>query len=196
MRKQSKQYSLFSLSSISSPIPSSRRGMELAIGTLVVMILGIILVGGGILLVKMITDKSVTLNDNLNANVQRQLQDSVLRGQLVAVAPSSQVSYGAKDAIYGVRIVNRDATNDNEYTVQVTHAQDNLAQANWSIVYLNTTKVAANDRKDAMIVVGALRGKQVPSGTYTFIVKIFYEDNDGTGMKIYDAPRFFTVLVK
>lgn len=183
MRKRSKQHSFFSF-------PSSRRGMELAIGTLVVMILGIIIVGGGILFVKLITDKSVVLNDNLNANVQRQLQDATLRGQLVGVAPSSQISYGAKDTVFGVRVVNKDSTSAIEFNIEVTTANPDDA-ANWTTQNFDKLNVPANDRKDAMIVVGAKQNIQVPPGTYTFIVKVKSPSGE-----VYDAPRFFTVLVK
>ncbi len=194
MHKRSKQRSVFS-SLHSSSLSSSRSGMELAIGTLVVMILGVIIVGGGILLIKMITDKSINLNDNLNSDVQRQLQDATLRGQLVGIAPSSQISYGAKDAVFGIRVVNRDFSDEVNFNVNAIHAENNLAQNNWSIQFFHSLKVPAHDRKDAMVVVGALKGKQVPAGTYTFIVNITYIDSNGDE-KVYDAPRFFTVLVK
>gem|GEM_PF-1751962 len=77
----------------------NRRGMELAVNTLVVIILGIIIVGGGIALISTIYTKAVQLPTNMDKQTEQQLFSILLSSkQRIAVLENVQ-SASRKDMV-------------------------------------------------------------------------------------------------
>jgi hypothetical protein len=183
--------------SFSLSLLSSRRGIEIAISTIVVMVLGIIIIAGGILMLTDLLNAGGDTSKAFTAEHIKAVERMMADGQLVAVAPLTQMSPAAKPVSFGLGIDNRlDA--DKNFIISVDYSPENPGgmnvERNWTKIFLKQLRVAQNERQTAVIVVGANKSKTVPVGTYTFIVKADYTDAAGT--HIYDSPRFFTVVVK
>ncbi len=181
------------------PFLSSRSGMELAINTLVVMILGVIIVGGGIYFLQVILTGTQDLPNSLTAGQRNEINRQISNGQLVAVAPMMQSTPNAKLVTFGIVIDNR-LNADKNYTINISFSTENpnyICVGNWSIMYMKGMTVKQNERGTALVSVGAKKGmaKDIPAGTYTFLVAVTYKDDSGQ-VVLYDSKRFFTVVVE
>ena len=182
------------------PFPSSRSGMELAINTVVVIILGVAILIGGIYFMKVILSNGEKLPDTLTAGQRNELNLLLSRGQLVAVAPMTQTLSSSEPVTFGVAIDNR--LDENKlFNMSVIFDSDNPnsgSLANWSIIFMNGTNVNQNSRNNAIINVGVKKQKTVPKGVYTFIVNVTYDASINPAVQkyvVYDSTRFFTVIV-
>jgi hypothetical protein len=160
------------------------KGFELAISTLVVMILGVLIIGGGLLIVAKLTKSSTDAAGTLTANQRNHLKELMSTGQLVAVYPLSQTIPAGTSGTVGVGVENRLGT-DATFEVFVKDAQGN--DASWARV-LPTLDVANNKQAEAVIVLSP--PKTLAQGTYTFLVNVTVAD------ATYDAVRVFTVRVE
>ncbi len=175
--------------------PSSRAGVELAINTVVVLILGIIIVGGGIAMVWKLVDGGGDLAADVTSSQHARLAELYGDGQLVAVAPQSiEVRAGDRGSVaVGVRSI----LNDPEtFTIQVTGTGPDGLEVpigtqvgSWRLGYFEDLEVRPDERAEAAIAI--LPPENAPQGTYTFIVKIVRADQT-----LYDSARFFTVRVR
>jgi hypothetical protein len=174
-----------------------RKGFELAISTLVVMILGIVILGGGIMLLAKLVDSAQPIAEDLSTEQLRDLRRLLANGQLVATTPADQGVDAGKYASVGVMVENRLAS-DATFTVDVVGkdnddkpiplATSTKENGKWLISYFTELPVDADAQGTAIINIRP--GKDVPRGTYIFIVTI-----EEAG-KQYDLPRSFTLRVR
>ncbi len=82
-----------------------RQGMELAVNTLVVLILGLVLLGGGLALVYSIYDKAIDLPEEVAQRTEQQLFSMLLAGdQRIALLDDVQEAGRGDRATYAVAI--------------------------------------------------------------------------------------------
>ncbi|HIH24498.1 TPA: hypothetical protein HA251_05675 [Candidatus Woesearchaeota archaeon] len=166
--------------------------MEIAINTVVVMILGVIIVGGGIVMVTKLLGGGESSVAELSTQQKNTLERMMASGQLVALTPQNQVSLNGKGVSFGIGIDNRLGA-DTTFRIAVTKSGDNPpGVGNLSVLVLPSLAIPANARDTAVVAVQKTSGKTVPPGIYTFIVNVTY----GTPAQVYDSVRFFTVTVK
>jgi len=178
-----------------------RKGFELAISTIVVMILGILVIGGGLLLVARLTDWSTGTAVDLSNEQIAALKQMMSKGELVAVYPDSQTVSPGKSAVFGVGIENR-LNQLTSFSIDATaRDQDgNDKTVNWtlaklSIEFIPAIDIEKNEQKEEKIVVTP--DKTAPRGTYTIFVNTSYKDPNNPAKSIlYESIRFFTVLVQ
>jgi hypothetical protein len=162
----------------------SRSGMELAVSTLVVMILGILIIGGGIILVGKISGGGIDVIDKVSNDQQRDLQAMLTSGQLVAVTPAHQ-NFAGKDLRFGLGISNH-LGERTKFSISVTSAQG------WGVNHLPDITINHTEQATAPIIITV--PSDAPQGTYTFLVNVTHTA-DGE-IALYDSTRFFTVRVQ
>lgn len=166
---------------------SSRKGMELAISTMVVMILGILIIGGGIVLVAKVSGGGIEVVSQVSREHKAALDQMLTAGQLVAATPSNQQVVAGKSVQYGIGIKNIEQSQ----TFDIAVASDvtlGSADDEWRMSHLPNIEVKRDEQGTAPIIVTP--GKEVQPGIYTFIVNI---TRNG---ETYDSARFFTVSVR
>ncbi|MDD9953005.1 MAG: hypothetical protein OXR66_01575 [Candidatus Woesearchaeota archaeon] len=161
-----------------------KRGMEFAVGTLVVLILGLVIVGGGIVLVWNLAAESEQLAGDLTASQKEQLATMFTQGQLVAVYPGNVEARVNSDIVVGLGIENR--MDDETFTIVVEVLDENHVVQAWQKAHVPTIAVGKNEH---VVTPLALRVGSIP-GTYTVLVSAMY------GTELYDSKRFFTVNVR
>jgi uncharacterized membrane protein len=174
---------------------SSRKGFEMAIGTLVVMILGIVIIAGGIILLRQLTASGEGAVAELNTNQVAELNKLLTKGQLVATFPSHQEVAAGKTVVFGVAVANKLDTKTfmlktqvfNNLSADIT-TQMTGPQLTLQVTNISSLKVQKNGEADAALAVTPAKG--APAGVYTIVVTVL----DGT--VVYDTPRFFTVRVR
>jgi hypothetical protein len=173
--------------------PPNSKGFELAISTLVVMILGVLVVGGGIALLAKIMMASEDLNADLPTRHLDELRERLTEGQLVATVPSNQKVVAGEAVTFGLAVKN--ALDTKTFTIDIKGKDENDADVTfgtgatqWSKVLFTDLTIEGGQEAIAKIIV--VPGKNVPQGTYTFIVKVM------DGAEVYDSARFFTVAVQ
>lgn len=176
-----------SLFSHSFSPPKSRKGMEIAINTLVVMILGILIVGGGMVLVAKISSGGAGIADEISKDQERGLAALLNEGQLVAAYPSAQTVPAGETRTYAIGVFTPGAAEN--FTITVASGDINPSQ--WKVNYL--PKLATKPGKSATALITVMPTRSVPKGEYTFIVTVKYDDATAD---TYDSPRFFTVKVQ
>ncbi|MBR9693332.1 hypothetical protein GOV07_05410 [Candidatus Woesearchaeota archaeon] len=98
----------------------NKRGMELAVNTLVVLILGIVLLGSALTLVYKVYDKAIVLPDEMNQQTEQQLFDMLLSSkQKVAVLENVKNAQRKTMAVYAVAFQNHLDGADHTFTVEV-----------------------------------------------------------------------------
>jgi hypothetical protein len=160
------------------------KGFELAISTLVVMILGVLVIGGGLLIVAKLTKSSTDVAGTLTANQRNHLKEVMSNGQLTAVYPLSQTIKAGESGTVGVAVENR-LGSDASFDILLKDAQG--ATPSWAKV-IPTIDVANNKQSEAVILLSP--PKNTPQGTYTFLVNVTVAD------ATYEAVRVFTVRVQ
>lgn len=164
-----------------------RKGFELATSTLVVMILGIMIIGGGLVLLKQIISAGTELGDDLPAKHRQELQSLMRDGQLVAAVPQHQEVTAGKETIAGLAVQNN-LDEQTEFSITVTGFDENEEAINWRVRHFPTLTVEQNQERQAQLIIPV--PDDAPAGTYTFVVEVT-ENN-----QLYDSKRFFTIRVR
>lgn len=176
--------------------PSSRAGVELAINTVVVLILGIIIVGGGIAMVWNLVEGGTDLVADVTDAQTRDIEERFADGQLVATAPQSmEIRAGDRgSAAVGVRSI---LSAQETFTLNIAGTgpdgqpvTSNGQVGSWKLIYFPDLTVDAQKRAAAAITI--IPYKDADAGIYTFIVTVTRAD----GTTIYDSARIFTVRVR
>ena len=170
-------------------IPRSRKGVELAVNTVVVLILGVIVVGAGVALVWDLVREGSAFAGEVSTAQRSRLAQLYGEGQLVAVTPQSlELRAGDRGQVaVGVRSI---LSAEEAFTVGVRGTgPDEQPAAGWRIVHF--TDLTVRPDLSADVAVAVTPPETAPRGVYTFIVKITRSDG-----AVYDSPRFFTVRVR
>ncbi len=155
---------------------SDRRGMELAVNTLVVLILGMILVGGGIALVYSIYNAGVKLPEEVGKRTQGQLFDMLLNSdQRIAVLDQTQDIVRGGTATFAVAIQNELEGQESRFRVdgieQLSPAPASCGTSCPKAVTLDTIYTIPRYDNKAFYV-GVHVPKGTPSGEYVFMIKV------------------------
>ncbi len=98
----------------------ARRGMELAVNTLVVIILGVVIVGGGILLISKIVAKASSVVPEVNDQTQQALFNVLLNSkQRIAALDNVQTAARNSYARFALAFQNQQAGQESTFTVAV-----------------------------------------------------------------------------
>jgi hypothetical protein len=180
-----------------------RRGFEIAIGTLVVMILGILVVGGGTLLVYKVVQGGKDVVGKLPQQCEY-LRKTMPEGQLVTACPADQTVTGGESVTYGIAVENKltAATSFGVWVQAFNSSGDEITGKNdcksastkaWCWYNLNITGLQPLKTEVANLIVRP--GRSVPAGEYTFIVTISYLGASNV-RTAYDSARSFTMRVQ
>lgn len=166
----------------------NRKGFELAVNTLVVLILGFIIVGGGILLLAQILEGEGALAQEISAQQAQEVREQLTRGKLVAVYPTSTHAESGDSVIIALGIENRLRDGENfSVAIRGYDASDNLGPTSWA-TYFDAVQVPANAQRSFPLVI------EIPEtaspGTYTFVVEVLDEN-----ALPYDSKRSFIVKI-
>ena len=167
----------------------SRAGVEIAINTVVIIILGIVILGLGLLLIRAIVTGGTEYSDQLSSSVKQQLRDQLRQGQLVAVYPGNQVIEGNERAYTGIAVENRlqrDATLT--FSIQAFDEQEQPIPRGW-YEFLLSERIAEGDVQEFQVVFAP--PDLAEPGVYTFIVG-FTDENSNP----YGGKRSFTVTLR
>jgi len=172
---------------------SSRAGVELAINTIIVLILGIMVLAAGGLIIRDLLSEAPDMVGRLSAAHKSNLDRQLTSGQFVAISPQTQISRGGEWVGFGLGVRNMLVTGES-FNINVYYSPENTpaVNPNWSIQYFKTIDVAPNNLETTIINVGETKKKTIAPGIYTFIVNVTY----GNPAQVYDSVRFFTVTVK
>ena len=112
-------------------VPRSRRGVELAINTVVVLILGVIIVGGGVAMVSVILHEGETIAKEVSQAQMRQLDTLYGQGigcKFVLECDESCVKFGNRLAAHRSRSVQQKKARTSRFWVisKVVSAEGNL----------------------------------------------------------------------
>ncbi len=151
-----------------------RRGMELAVNTLVVIILGIIIVGGGLALINNIYHKAVKLPDQVSQQTQEQLFSMLINGdQRIAVLNNVKKAKRGKTATFPIAIQNdlegTEATFRVKSMEQIAGPQC-TNDCPTGIFLTNEMTIKRYDHK--AFYVGVEVPKSAKSGEYVFLVNV------------------------
>lgn len=162
--------------------------MEFAIGTLVTIILGVVIVGFGIVFVWNIVSQGEQVSTALTSSQERELEAMLASGKLVATTPQQRTIRAGETGTFGVAVLNRlDAETTFRIEVIGYDAAQRPVPSTWSVRYFPDLVVGVN--QDAKALVAVTPAQDAPKGTYTFVVTV----RDMAG--VYDSPRIFTVNV-
>jgi hypothetical protein len=175
---------------------SDRKGFEMAISTVVVMILGILIIGGGVIMLRQLTKSGEGAVDDLSKSQIAALNGLLTQGQLVAVFPSNGVITAGDTKVFGAAVVNK-LTSPTDFTVRhrVIDPAGAPLPANspvLQVTYLDPPTMQKDTKQTIALAVKP--ADTAPPGVYTVLVNI--TSVVGAADKTYDTVRFFTVRVQ
>lgn len=174
--------------------------MELSINTLVVLILGILVVGGGIALVGSIIAETEDLLPRIGEAEQEQLVEKLQRGERVVITDNvKQGTYG--DYTFGLGFKNS-LPQERNFTVEITpksiierdgdvRSVDDMPAAFY--VDEEITLQPGEQHTDVLFNIDIEKGN--PRGTYTYEVQIKYK-NDNDNLVSYADPLQVMITIQ
>jgi len=158
--------------------------MELAVNTLVVLILGMLIVGGGIALVYNIYDAGVKLPEEVGKRTEARLFDMLLNGdQRIAVLDNVQTIARGKTATFAVAIQNELEGQTSTFKVvdikQVTPDPRTCTQQSCPEALMLGTTYTVPRYENKAFYVGVNVPKSAPSGEYVFMIKVNHLPTSG-----------------
>lgn len=166
----------------------NRTGLEFAIGTLVTMILGVLVIGLGLAFVWNLVDEGTDVAEKLTGAQERELESLLSAGRLVAVSPQQRTIEAGRTGTFGVAVLNRlDATTAFTIDVLGYDKEQQPVPSAWTVSFFPELAVGVN--QDKRLVVAITPPEDAPAGIYTFAVTV--RENGA----VYDSPRIFTVSV-
>ena len=158
------------------------------------------------------SQERLIVGETINADLSRSELDALRKlstqGRLVAVAPGTIDVVAGKTGKVGLlvtnKLINPTSEDTREFSIDVKASDEDNPEAiintapnpdpnKWNVNYLDTLSMAQNAQQETVILL--IPGKNVASGTYTFIVDVTYTNNNNEETT-YDKKRFFTVHVE
>lgn len=166
---------------------SSRKGIQLSINMLVVIILGVVLLGMGIMLVTSMVDKGQSYSDEVDQQLMDQLRKSQFSdGRLVAVlSPQKEVSSG--DTAYFVLGFRNNEDQPRNFRVVVDFNKDSSpvsSEPEWAssmepsaadAAIYHDQKVSLEPNSDSFARIAIAPPKDLTSGQYFYDVYVCYD---------------------
>lgn len=165
---------------------TSRKGLEFAIGTLVTIILGAVIVGMGILLLGRIVDETGSASEDLFDEC-RGIARQAATGQLLALSPAVQEVKAGEGALFCGALRNQ-RSNATNFSLgwRIVDAQEQDVN-DWRIVALDPGPLGPGEEHEFFLQ--AIPSQSAPSGGYTILLSAFAD------MLPYES-RFVTVRVE
>ena len=98
---------------------SSRRGIELSINTIVVVVLGVIILGAGIMMLFKIAKQSEEFIGDVSEAQKQQLEEKMLAGETFLVADNVREAESDKGEVYAIGLKNK-LTRTSEFKVTIS----------------------------------------------------------------------------
>lgn len=169
----------------------SKKGIELSLNFLVILIISLVIFGFGIYFIRQLSSQATDLADITMNELDQRIGDLICEGSSrVCIGIERQVIQKDKIGVFGVKILNLEDAQQFEVTVQpsnpIGYDSDNRpiqktgSFNGLSIVpslYTAGRAVTIDKNEDETIGIGIQVPKQAPPGTYIFNVDI----KDGSG---------------
>ena len=179
-----------------------RRGMELAVNTLVVMILGVIIVGGGIALMYSIFNKARVLPGEVDKTLEQELFNILLGSKdRIAVLNNAQTVARGDTATFAVAIQNQVDNGTTTFTpVKAANASvapnplctsqtaNNLASCPLMDLLTDSFTLNRSDHKAFYVNVAVPRGAM--AGEYVYNVDVL----NATGSNLYAREKVYVTV--
>ena len=176
-----------------------KRGMELAVNTLVVLILGIVLLSGALTLVYKVYDAAIVMPEEMNKQTEDQLFSMLLSSkQKVAVLENVKDSQRKKTAVYAVAFQNHLEGIEHTFHVEVEQnaAPDGVTNCGTHPDYAPCPEAHFLDegytlkRYDSKAVyVGLYVPKEATPGEYIYNVNIMNES-----VELYGRTKIHVIV--
>ncbi len=176
--------------------------MELSINTLVVLILGILVVGGGIAFITSIISETEPLLLDIQEAQKEQLDEKLQRGERVVITDNvKQGNFG--DYTFGLGLQN---SLPQEREFQVAIIPKTIVESDGAVLYHNTDidmpEAFYNDEaitlspgeRTTSKVFNINIEKGLPRGTYSYEILIKYKDDDA--LVPYSDPLQIMITIK
>ena len=174
-----------------------KKGIELSVNFLVVIILSLVMLSMGIYLIREFFETTADLRDALDQQTEEQLTQLLQEGKLVALARTRKTIPVGESALFGLGILNINP-GDGKRTFEI-HIQspeeavgydslNNPIQADTStwLKYQRTLELGPNEAGSIAIRVEPQEG--VPKGTYIFNVAVTTQESP------YKNTKFWVVV--
>jgi len=171
-----------------------KRGFQLSISVIVVIILGVVMLTLGIVFLNTFIGKSYEIKETLDERTEQQLSMLLDSGQKVAV-PFNSVSLQRGDSeVIGVGVLNIDRNNDHEYSVVVEFSDSDVVGDveidNW-VLYDKEDFVLEPYEQHKMPILFSVPDEAL-SGQYIFNVEVVER---GSSEDYYGLKKVYVTVV-
>jgi len=185
----------------------SKKGFELSVNMIVVMVLGITILGIGISIFYNAFNKTIEMRENVDSQNQRQLEALLDDGSPVVLPFSSKEGERGSYVDFNVGI-NNELLDEFDFKVNVEYSYS-TANPDLAVIFENERDCDSqcgplynenpftlqhNEHKYFPIRI-IIPKKGVPSGQYFFNVDVVYDDDEGTETP-YGSKQVISILVK
>ena len=184
---------------------NNKGAIDLSVNMIVIIIISIVILVLGITLMYQLIEGSLDIKNTLDARTQSELERLLVdQGKKVALPLSTITLLRSESHVFGLGILNVDATNDQFLiTVEVSQVFDQAnantdikAQAlaasdplTWLLYRTEPITILENGHHTEGIYVSV--PENALKGTYVFVVKVLGKDNE-----VYGNSQRFVVVVK
>lgn len=174
--------------------------MELSINTLVVLILGIIIIGGGVAFVGSIIAETEKLLPAIGEAAEREMAEKLAQGERVVITDNAkQGSYG--DYTFGLGFKNS-FSQERSFRVEIIPksiierdgdvlSADNMPEP----FYVEEEIHLQPGEKDTNTIFNIDIEKGLPRGTYTYEVQVLYNETDSS-FGSYANPQLVMITIQ
>ena len=183
----------------------SKQGMQLSIDTLVVVILGIVILGGGIFFIQNIISEAGSIIDDVGEREQTRISSELARGQTFVVLDNAR-SGGYGDHMFALGFINR-LHNVHEFKVNIELQQIILqdeiltkGEPRFNAIpeplYDDSIQRLAPSESITNFPVAIIIPRGSPRATYEYQVEILHNLTDNPPTERYDSPRIIRVTIR
>ncbi len=176
-----------------------KKGIELAVNFLVVVIISIALLVGGILLFKNLLKGTIEIKGELDKQTEAEIEHLLTQGQLVSVFPATKEIERGDSHVFGVGVLNIEEESTFQITVKYSAFIDETKKladpeqdvGSWSLYDGEPFKLkqSEEDKKSIAVIIP----EDAKKGTYLFDVQVL---KDGKPYPQESGLKKITVIVK
>lgn len=158
---------------------SSKKGIQLSINFLVIVILSIVMLTLGILLVQTFFGKTEEIKRDLDVQTKDKIAELLTYGEITALPYSKKTVSGGDQALFGLGVLNVDRENYKTFYVDIVpskfvtkrnEVEDNPDVEDWLLYDDETFNLAPHESKQVSILVTPPSNARI--GTYIFNVQV------------------------
>lgn len=199
---------------------ASRKGMELSINFVVMLILGMVFLAGSIFLLEKVVCGGVEMQCQVTQNLRAEMEEAFSRGDAIALPLTRKrietggLSFslcGENDCdegawiAFGVRNIHPQRE---KFTYTITYAgshppgaDDGFTPQDWIITKQDPEELDFNDRLERIVLFAI--PSEIRSGSFTYTLSVCYRSTAGgnqgecpSGYELYDLPKSFTLILE